>query len=213
MKLITLALLLLTTIAHAQETRIFEAAPGKSWFKKEVKVKNGDKFYWIIDSNSQNDTAFFHVPADASKRYQAVTVFTEIRDEPVPVDTVVEVYEPARITAVNRTNYSGSNKPGISDGSFSVATNVAALSSSSLTFTGVKVELFTERYQGHGVIDVYVDNIKSGTFNLGVAPFDTDYSKNKPTFRKKLSPGSHTIRVQSTTGQNILDLIKVYRLR
>lgn len=126
---------------------------------------------------------------------------------------IIETVEPtiARVSHVNMTTYANSLKPGVSDKSFSAVTDLAKVSSSTLSFSGSLVEFWGERFAGHGTVSIFIDNNLAATFNQGIAPFTTDLQRGSPTFRKKIPKGQHTISVRAAINQqHIVDFFTVY---
>lgn len=160
------------------------------------------------------------LPADTVRYYENPTgevwdIEVRVRRHLVTYDTIYrisEMIEPTdtRFTVVNMITYTNSGKPAVTDKSFAGVTDIAKPASGTTTFNGAMVEFYGERFAGHGVIQIYIDDVMAGTFNQGAAPFVTDFSRMAPTFRKKVTPGPHTISVRSTSGQHIIDAFQVY---
>lgn len=169
----------------------------------------------VIRHTTPPDTARLYLPDDGFK-YLATTTFTKIGGGGPAYDTlwkINETVEPEnpRVQHVNMITYTNSGKPDISNKSFAAVVGVSAASSSTVTLPNTAmIEFWGERYQGHGTIQIWVDDNLAGTFNQGAGEFNTDLKRGHPTFRRKFPIGTHTVSVRSVTGQHIVDFITAY---
>lgn len=225
-KYVTDAVIRAGGINAAQESRrfvvteIYSTPDSGKWRNLQTKViyiTDGDKS--VIQA--PGDTARLFFPSDPS-RILIGTVTWRWADQ--QYDTTytetARIDDPATSTRwtdlVNIGKATNSAKTGVYNKSFSFVNTAGAVSSASITVTCDRVELFSERWQGHGNVKVFIDGQQVRTLSQGNAPYVTDFSRMVPSFYwifPKATPTSpatsHTLRLETDpSNQYIIDMIR-----
>ena len=144
-------------------------------------------------------------PAEKKQLEDLINVITSPPDVPVPLDIISiidnvptdtrNVYSAGWTHAANATwldLYNGKT------GSYS------AIAGSTLTtsFTGYKIEMFSEKRNNHGIAEIKADGVVVGTVNLWDARTDNNSQK---VFEWTGTQGTHTIEIRVTGTGNVAD--------
>ena len=179
----------------------------------------------ITKRDTESDTATLYLPADGSTKYIATmtwhtnTLFDTAYVEKERID------DPARAAArwTNLVNiayaYPATPKP-VYQSSFSYVRVTSSASKAETTFIGDRVEFFSEHYQGHGYVKIFIDDQQVAELyqnSSGSLSNVTDFSRMIPSFGYTFPkaaynspPGSHKIRLETAPGnQYLLDFIRV----
>lgn len=184
---------------------------------KVVTVKDGSSY----DIYSPGDTAFLFYPEDQPLKG---TIAWKNRDQQYDTTfTLKETIDDASTTSTrwgltNIAKATNSAKPDVYNKSFTYVQVVSTASSQKIVTTCDRVELYSEKAQGHGYVKILVDGQQVAMIFQGSAPYNTDFKRGIPSwyynFPKKTptSPaGEHTIEFITDAGnQYILDFLKTF---
>lgn len=185
-----------------------------------VLVKDGT----ITKRDTEADTATLYLAEDGVTKYIGTTTWhtNTLFDT---TWTVKETYDdaagaPSRWVINNISLATNSTKPGVYNKSFTFVKVTSSPSSAKTTFTGDRVEFFSERYQGHGLVKILIDGQQVSVKYQNDQPWVTDFSRMQPTFyyvfpKDKFDspPTQHTLELQTDPGnQYIVDMIRVVNM-
>lgn len=184
---------------------------------KAVYVDDGDQYnIW-----APGDTAFIFIPKNAALKG---TINWKNRDQLYDTTFILkEVIDDGSTTAsrwglTNIAKATNSAKPDVYNKSFTYVSVVSTASSQKIVTTCDRVELFSEKAQGHGYVKIFVDGTQVAMIFQGTAPYNTDFKKGIPSWYynfPKATPtspsGEHTIEFVTDPGnQYILDFLKTF---
>lgn len=101
--------------------------------------------------------------------------------------------------------------------SFSAVNVVSQASYAEIKLIGVgRIELFSEHFQGHGYVKVFVDGQQIKTLYQGSQFVDcncynTDFARMKPSWGMSLPIGDHTLKLVTDAGnQYVIDMVRTF---
>jgi hypothetical protein len=153
---------------------------------------------------------FLFEPGDTSTYVYTISRVKKVwpRKDTIRTSSVIENTD----ASIVKVNTAEGTKADVSAGNFTYVKAVGTLTSIKYPFVGDGIEVYSERYPGHGSITIFIDGVNKGTFNQGTPEpgnvYRTDFKRNAPTFSIKLPKGGHSVEIQSNA-QFMLDFFKV----
>lgn len=213
-------------IQNERKFMIVEYFPGTDSVKAKYLVTS---VRYITDGSvtyqqSPADSAILYIPQEGDRKLKG-TVTWKYADQ--RYDTTYTLKEAIDDPATTASRWSLTNinnkavnqsKPGVYNKSFSFVNVVSSASSAKFTSVMDRIEFFSEHFEGHGYVKIFIDGQQVSTLFQGTQPYYTDYSKLKPGFYwnfPKATPTSpakeHTIEFKTDPGnQYIIDLIRTF---
>lgn len=189
MKYIFITILLLSCALSNAQTLV---DVNKIYIRKDIQLSDGLTYKWDVVSG--NDTARYFVPGNDV--YEATVVFRKKGGVVVPVTEKIDGELATFVGTWART----ATNPGWYLNTIAFSNTPGA--TASYTFTGTKVELWSERLASHGIGTVSIDNGAAASVNFNVAPFGLPV---KIFESATLPSATHTIKLTVGNGFNLLD--------
>lgn len=169
------------------------------------------------------DSAVIYIPKDPARKMRGTVTWKyadQIYDTTFTLKETID--DPSttgsRWAISNIQKAANSTKPDVYNKSFSFVSVTSTASSAKFTSTMDRIELFSEHWQGHGYVKIFVDGQQVATLFQGTDPYITDFKKMSPGWYynfPKATPTSpakeHTVEFRTDPGnQYIIDMIRTF---